>query len=44
MHRESKKAAKMQNKKFSKPDVIREEEMQKRKPQSALDIDTHKAP
>ncbi|WP_278046679.1 hypothetical protein [Clostridium sp. DJ247] len=39
MHRESKKATKPQNKKLSKPDIIYEEEMEKKPPKSALDID-----
>lgn len=38
-HRESKKATKPQNKKFSRPDKIYEEEMMKKPPHSALDID-----
>lgn len=39
MHRESKKASKPQNKKPAKPDTIYEEEMKKRQPKSALEID-----
>lgn len=38
-HTESKKATKSQNKKLSKPDIKYEEEMEKRQPKSALDID-----
>lgn len=44
MHRESKKEKKPQDKKFSKPDIIREQEMEKRPSQSALDVDIHKTP
>lgn len=42
MHRESKKEKKMQNNKFSKPDIIRGEEMKKEPTQSTLH--TNKAP
>ncbi len=38
-HTESKKATKPQNKKLSKPDIKYEEEMERRQPKSALDID-----
>jgi hypothetical protein len=44
MHRESKKEKKPQNKKFSKPDIIGEQEMEKRPSQSALDVSINKAP
>ncbi len=44
MHRESKKETKMQNKKFSKPDITREEEMEKKPSHSTLDVSIHKAP
>lgn len=39
MHREIKKETKHQSKKTAKPEIIYEEEMMKRQPQSALDID-----
>ncbi|WP_281064355.1 hypothetical protein [Clostridium muellerianum] len=44
MHRESKKEKKMQNKKFAKPDVTREQEMKKKNPQSTLDVNINEAP
>ena len=40
MHRESKKVTKPQSKKLSKPDIIYDEEMKKRMPKSALEVDT----
>lgn len=39
MHKESKKATKPQNKRLSKPDIIYEEEMVKRQPKSAIEVD-----
>ena len=39
MHRESKKETRLHSKKPAKPDVTYEEEMMKRQPKSALDID-----
>lgn len=44
MHREGKKEMKMHSKKFAKPDIIREQEMEKRPSKSTLNVDTHKAP